>query len=226
MQLYLNSCILDEIKEINEWGILDGVTMNPTMVAKFGGDYVANFKAICKMVTCPVFAQVVSTDKKGIIEEAKKMNSLGDKVIVKIHTNIEGIKAITALKDSTDIKICATSIHSVIEAMTVARAGADHAAIFLGLLGEADEHSTTELIKGVVELYRHAEGCQTKIMTAGRSLRQIVEGFKLGADEMTASPAMWKMFLDNSFSKGPLELLHQGLEGQIRRTELDYGLKA
>jgi len=193
--------MLDEIKEINEWGILDGVTMNPTMVAKFGGDYVANFKAICKLVTCPVFTQVVSTEKKGIIEEAKRIASLGDKVVVKIHTNIEGIKAISTLKETTDIQICATAIHSVIEAMTVAAAGADHAAIFLGLLGEADEHSTTELILGVKEVYANADGVDTKIMTAGRSLRQIVEGFRVGADEMTASYSMWKMFMDNSFTK-------------------------
>lgn len=214
MQLFLNSCMLDEIKEINEWGIVDGVTMNPTMVAKFGGDYVANFKAICKTVSCPVFAQVVSTEKKAIIEEAKKLASLGEKVVVKIHTNIEGIKAMAALKDSTDIQICATAIHSVIEAITVARAGADHAAIFLGLLGEADEHSTTDLIVGVKEVYANADDVHTRIMTAGRSLRQIVEGFKVGADEMTASASMWKMFLANSFSQDRWDAFSKDWKGK------------
>lgn len=201
MKLFLNSCVLDEIKEINEWGYLGGVTMNPTMVSKLGGNFVTKFTEICKSVSCPVFAQVVSTESDKIVEEAKILASLGERVIVKIHANVEGMKAITTLKEHTDIEVCATAIHSVIEAINVAAAGADHAAIFLGLLGEVDEHSTTKLIQDIKDVYKNAVGIETKIMTAGRSLRQIVEGFKVGADEMTASYQLWKQFFANAFTE-------------------------
>lgn len=193
--------MLDEIREINNWGYLGGITMNPTMVAKFRGDYVANLQTICTEVTCPVFAQVVSTTSAEIVEEAKRLASLGDHVVVKIHTSNEGLKAITTLKSSTDINVCATSVHSVIEAINVAAAGADHVAVFLGLLGEVDEHSTTELIKDIKAVYSHANDVHTKIMAACRSLRQIVESFKAGADEMTAAYVLWKQFLNNPFTK-------------------------
>ena len=199
MEFYLNSCVLDEVKEINEWGILDGVTMNPSMMAAVGGDFKKIFTDICKTVSCKVFSQVTSTDADTMVEEAKIINSLGDNVVVKVQTSIEGIKAMKKIKETTDIEICATAIHTTMEALTVAKAGADHAAIFLGLLGEADERSTNDLMQGVMEAYM-AAGIETRVMTAGRSLQQIVDGFRMGADEMTCAYSMWKLFFANSYT--------------------------
>ena len=90
MELYLNSCVPEEVEEIASWGILDGVTMNPTMVAAKGGDFVANFKRICSIFPTRVFTQVVSRSADAMVEEAKHLNSLGPNVAVKIHANVEG----------------------------------------------------------------------------------------------------------------------------------------
>ncbi len=199
MEFFLNSCNLEEIKEIYDWGILDGVTMNPTMLSALKGDFKTNFKNICDAVPVKVFAQVVAPDAKTMFEEAKIINSLGDNVVVKVQTSIEGLKAVKMIKQTTDIEVCSTAIHSVIEAIAAAKAGADHVAIFLGLLGEADERPVTDLMAGVINSFQEAE-FSTKIMTAGRSLQQITEGFSMGAHEMTASYKLWKLIMSNYFT--------------------------
>ena len=200
MEFFLNSCEIEEIEEIYDWGILDGVTINPTMIAVHGGDFVKNFKTICRAVPVKVFAQVVSQKRNDIVEEAGKLHSLGDNVVVKIHCNVEGIKAISSLKATTEIPVCATAIHSIIEGLSAARAGADHVAVFLGLLGEADERPTSAVIEGISQAFR-VGNVSTKIMTAGRSLQQVVDGFRVGAHEMTCSYKIWKLFLANSFTR-------------------------
>ena len=200
MEFFLNSCSIDEIKEIYDWGILDGVTMNPSMLAAQGGDYLATFGTICRTVPVKIFAQVLSRSTSDIVNEARMLRSLGENVVVKIHTNIEGVRAITRLKSSTDIPVCATAIHSVIEGLAAAKAGADHVALFLGLLGEADERPVTALVRATVEALS-AAGLPTRIMVAGRSLQQIVDGFRVGAHEMTCAYKLWKLFFANSFTR-------------------------
>lgn len=199
MEYYLNSCVVEEVEEIFDWGILDGVTMNPTMMAAQGGDFVETFTAICRVAPVKVFAQVVSSKAPSIVEEAKRLSALGGNVVVKIHCSVEGIKAIARLKETTDIVTCATAIHSIVEALAVAKAGADHVAVFLGLLGEADERPTSVLIQGIVEAFKECE-LPARVMAAGRTLQQIVDGFRAGADEMTCSYKLWKLFFQNKFT--------------------------
>ena len=196
MNLFLNSCQIEEIKEIMKWGILDGVTMNPTMVAALNTDFVANTREICKLVgDTPVFAQVVSTEAEDIIKEGKALASISDNIIVKVQTNPEGLQGMIGLK-AEGIQVCATAVHSVMEAIAVERAGADHIAIFIGLLGEVDEHSTGDLIATIRAIYDRSGG-STKIMAAVRSLNQLVEAAKSGADEMTVAYKIWSLFFEN-----------------------------
>lgn len=196
MKFFLNSCEPDEIREIADWGILDGVTMNPTMVAAINRDYVKNIREILRIVPDrEVFAQVVASKAEGIIEEAKALAGIDKNIVVKIHTNAEGTKAIRKLKES-GIRTCATGIHSVIECLAMERAGADHVALFLGLLGEVDEHSTDALVADTRQAYDHASA-KTKIMAAVRSVNQLVRGACYGADEMTAPYKIWKLFFQN-----------------------------
>jgi len=199
MDFFLNSCNLNEIQEIYDWGILDGVTMNPTMLSALKGDFRKNFENICKAVPVRVFAQVVAPDAATMVKEAKIINSLGDNVVVKVQTSVEGLKATRILKDTTDIEVCNTAIHSVLEAIAAAKAGADHVAIFLGLLGEADERPVGDLMEGIISSFQEAQ-FNTKIMTAGRSLQQLAEGFSMGAHEMTASYKLWRLMMSNFYT--------------------------
>jgi transaldolase len=198
MKFFLNSCDLKEIREIADWGILDGITMNPTMVAALNRDYVKNIREICDMVDVPVFAQVVSVQAEAIVDEAKALAALDKKIVVKIHTNAQGTKAINMLRAS-GIDTCATGMHTVIEALVAERAGAGHIAMFVGLLGEVDEQSTDGLISGTRKAFDNAKS-STQIMAAVRSVNQLVQAACLGADEMTAPYKIWKLFYQNNYT--------------------------
>lgn len=195
MKLYLNSCEPAEIREIAQWGILDGVTMNPTMVAALNRDYVRNLKEICAIADMDVFAQVVSEGAAKMVEEAKTLAALHPRVIVKVQTNADGVQAISQLK-KIGIRTCATAIHSTLEAIAAAKAGADHAAIFIGLLGEVDENPTDQLIATIREIYDQHD-LPTQLMAAVRSASQLVQSLAAGADEITAPPSVWKLFFQN-----------------------------
>ena len=195
MKLYLNSCEPAEIREIAQWGILDGVTMNPTMVAAINRDYVRNLKEICAIADMDVFAQVVAERADTMVEEAKALAALHPRVIVKVQTSAEGVRAIRQLK-AAGIRTCATAIHSTLEAIAAAKAGADHAAIFIGLLGEVDENPTDQLIATIREIYDQHD-LPTQLMAAVRSASQLVESLAAGADEITAPPSVWKLVFQN-----------------------------
>lgn len=195
MKLYLNSCEPADVREISRWGILDGVTMNPTMVAALNRDYVRNLKEICAIADMDVFAQVVSEGAEQMVAEAKALAAIHPRIIVKVQTNAEGVRAMTELKRA-GIRTCATAIHSVLEAVAVARAGADHAAIFIGLLGEVDENPTDQIVGTIRSIYDR-QRLPTQLMAAVRSAAQLVQSLAAGADEITAPPAVWKLFFQN-----------------------------
>jgi transaldolase len=195
MKLYLNSCEPAEIREIAQWGILDGVTMNPTMVAALHRDYVRNLQEICAIAEMEVFAQVVAEKAEQMVEEAKALAALHPRVIVKVQTNADGVQAIRQLRQA-GIRTCATAIHSTLEAVAVGRAGADHAAIFIGLLGEVDEKPPDQLIATIRQLYDQ-QRITTQIMAAVRSPAQLVQSLASGAQEITAPFSVWKLFFQN-----------------------------
>jgi transaldolase len=199
MKFLLNSCEVKEIQEIADWGFLDGVTMNPTMVAALNRDYVKNLKDICSIVDIPVFAQVVSTLPEKIVEEAKALSAIDKKIVVKVHMNAQGTKAIRRLKE-LGIPSCATGMHTVVEALAAERAGAGHVAMFVGLLGEVDEAGTDDLIAGTREAFDKAKS-GTQIMAAVRSINQLVQAARLGADEMTAPTKIWRLIFENGYTK-------------------------
>ena len=200
MRLYLNSCKLNEVEEAATWPHLGGITMNPTMVAKENYDFVESFKTICKMVPdIPVFAQVISTDPDQILQEGRALSRMGDNVVVKVVTTDFGIAGMKLLKEE-GIPVCATCIHSVIEAIPVGAIGVDHIAVFVGLLGEVSELPVSDLLRNIVTLYEK-QGIDTKIMIAARSINQLVEGYIAGATESTCSFDLWKQFFTNSFTQ-------------------------
>ena len=200
MRLFLNSCNLKEIEEAKDWAHLGGITMNPAMVAKEKYNFKEELIKICQMVPdLPVFAQVVSDSPNAILEEGKALASISDNITVKVITNEKGIGGMKLLKKA-GIPVCATCVHSVIEAIAVGAVGVDHIAVFVGLLGEVSEQSVADLLQKTVEVYRQG-ALPTKVMTAARSINQIVDGYVNGADESTCSFGLWKQFLNNNFTQ-------------------------
>ena len=200
MRLFLNSCNLSEIEEAKDWAHLGGITMNPAMVAKEKYNFKEALSQICRMVPeLPVFAQVISDSPEAILEEGKALASISENITVKVITNEKGIGGMKLLKQA-GIPVCATCVHSVIEAIAVGAVGVDHAAIFVGLLGEVSEQPVGDLLQNTVKVYQQS-GLQTKVMTAARSISQIVDGYICGADESTCAYGLWKQFLKNNFTQ-------------------------
>jgi transaldolase len=200
MRLFLNSCVLEEIEEIAAWGILGGLTMNPTMLSQVKTDYVGHLKTICSMVDdIPVLAQVVSTTPQAILEEGKALASINPKIVVKVHTNPAGIQGMRLLK-AAGVKVCATAIHSVVEAIVAAEAGVDHVAVFVGLLGELDENPPNQLLVAMRRAFDNSDSA-ARLLCAGRSVNQIVEAAVAGADEATCAYKIWKHFLSNAYTQ-------------------------
>ena len=156
MKFFIDTANIDEIKEINSWGILSGVTTNPTLIAKEGKVFEDVISEIAKIVPGPVSAEVISTNSQGMIKEAIKLKDIGDNVIIKIPMTEEGLKAVSFLSKN-GIKTNVTLVFSVSQAILAARAGATYISPFLGRLDDIGVNSK-ELIGNISKIPMTEEG--------------------------------------------------------------------
>ncbi len=184
MKFFIDTADLDEIREANELGILDGVTTNPSLCAKIG---VVNFHEhiakICEIVKGDVSAEVVSTEYDGIMSEAHVLAKIADNVVVKVPLIKDGIKAIKSLTDE-GIKTNCTLCFSSTQALIAAKAGATYISPFVGRL---DDISTDgmQLIEDIVTIYSNY-GYKTEVLAASiRHPMHVVEAARIGADVAT-----------------------------------------
>lgn len=184
MKFFIDTADLDEIREANDMGVLDGVTTNPTLISRVGvTDFDAHIAKICEIVDGDVSAEVVATDYEGMMEEAHHVAKIADNVVVKIPLIKEGIKAIKSLS-SEGIKTNCTLCFSPTQALVAAKAGATYISPFLGRL---DDISTDgmQLIAEIVTIYQNY-GLQTEVLAASiRHPMHVVEAAKIGADVVT-----------------------------------------
>ncbi|MBU0697144.1 MAG: fructose-6-phosphate aldolase, partial [Bacteroidetes bacterium] len=187
MKFFIDTANLDQIKEAQDLGILDGVTTNPSLMAKEGisGDakVMQHYKDICAIVDNNVSAEVISTDFDGMIKEGKKLAALDDKIVVKIPMIKDGVKALKYFSDA-GIRTNCTLIFSAGQALLAAKAGANYVSPFLGRLDDigADSFGLVEDIRLIFDNY----GYETEILAASiRNSVHIVECAKIGADVMT-----------------------------------------
>lgn len=187
MQFFIDTANLDQIQEAKELGILDGVTTNPSLMAKegiVGTDNVLNhYKKICDITTGDVSAEVISTDFAGMIEEGKRLSEIADNIVVKVPMILEGIKAIRWFTDN-DISTNCTLVFSPGQAILAAKAGATYLSPFIGRVDDITWEGMT-LIKDIAEIYA-IQGYMTNILAASvRSPLHIVQAAKNGADVVT-----------------------------------------
>ena len=184
MKFFIDTADLDEIREANDMGVLDGVTTNPTLISRVGvTDFDAHIAKICEIVDGDVSAEVVSTDYEGMLEEAHHVAKIADNVVVKIPLIKEGIKAIKTLSDE-GIKTNCTLCFSPTQALVAAKAGATYISPFLGRL---DDISTDgmQLIAEIVTIYENY-GYETEVLAASiRHPMHVVEAAQIGADVVT-----------------------------------------
>jgi transaldolase len=153
MQLYLDTGNIKEIKEIADWGILDGVTTNPSLLAKEKdfGDYRSLLKEICEIVKGPVSAEVTAPDIEGMIRQAKILSEISEYIVVKIPCVPEGLKATTMLFEE-GIPVNMTLVFSPLQALLAANAGATYVSPFVGRLDDIGHEGIEEVAK-IIDIY-------------------------------------------------------------------------
>lgn len=184
---FIDTANLDQIKEAKDLGILDGVTTNPSLMAKEGitGDanVVKHYKTICDIVQGPVSAEVISTDFKGMIEEGKRFADLDENIVVKVPMIKDGIKAISWFTEH-DIPTNCTLVFSSAQAILAAKAGATYLSPFIGRVDDISWDGVG-LIREIAEIYS-IQGYETLILAASiRNAKHIVDSAKAGADVVT-----------------------------------------
>lgn len=188
MLFFIDTANLDQIKEAKDLGILDGVTTNPSLMAKEGisgeANVIAHYKTICEIVQGPVSAEVISTDFKGMVEEGKKLAALDENIVVKVPMIKDGVKAIRWFTDN-DIKTNCTLVFSSGQAILAAKAGATYLSPFLGRIDDISWDGM-DLIKEIADIYA-IQGYETLILAASiRSSRHIIDAARSGADVITS----------------------------------------
>lgn len=187
MKFFIDTASLSQIKEAEALGILDGVTTNPSLMAKEGikgeANILKHYVTICEMVKGPVSAEVISTDFKGIVEEGKKLAALHSNIVVKVPMIPEGVKAIKWFTDN-GIKTNCTLVFSAAQAILAAKAGAAMVSPFIGRIDDGNWDGV-QLIGQIVHIYR-TYGFRTEVLAASiRSSLHIVRCAEAGADIAT-----------------------------------------
>jgi len=189
VKIFIDTANLDEIKKAKELGLVDGVTTNPTLLAKQGEKTEVLIRKISKEVKGPVNVEVTGTTCEEMVKEAKIMATWGDSITIKIPINHEGLKTVRALS-SEGIMTTVTLIFSASQAILAAKAGATFACPFLGRLDDIGFNGL-ELIRQIREIYNNYPSIETQIIVASvRNPIHVIEAGMLGAEIVTIPPAI------------------------------------
>ena len=200
MKFYLDTANLAQISRLNQMGLVDGVTTNPTLVSKEPGDFEDIIVAICKEVKGPVSAEAVSTDHDGIVKEAKRLHSLAPNVVVKIPIIPEGLRA-TKTVSALGIPVNMTLVFSANQGLLAAKAGASYISPFIGRLDDVGQRGM-EVVEDLVKI-RDNYGLKAQVLVGSiRHPQHVLEAAKIGADIATMPPEvmekMWQHPLTDS----------------------------
>ena len=188
MKLFVDTGNLKEIEPFAALGIIDGVTTNPSLMARESGDPRKILKQICELVQGPVSAEVVATDAAGMIREGRELAALDTHIVVKVPFTKDGVKTCKALA-SEGTRVNVTLIFSATQAWLAAKAGAAYVSPFVGRL---DDIGTTgmNLIREIVDIFDNFDFTTEVLVASVRSPIHIVESARMGADVVTVPPAV------------------------------------
>ena len=183
MKFFIDTANIDEIKEANDMGMVDGVTTNPSLIAKEGRDFEEIIKEICEIVDGPISAEVVSTDTEGMLEEARKLSKIHNNIVVKIPMLVDGLKATRKLTEE-GIKTNVTLVFSPLQALMAAKAGATYVSPFIGRLDDIAQEGLL-LVEQIVEIYSNYAFDTEIIVASIRNPLHVLESALMGADIAT-----------------------------------------
>ncbi len=183
MKIFIDTANLDEIRKANDWGIIDGVTTNPTLVAKEKRDFKEIVREIIHMVDGPISVEAISMDADGMVNEAVEMSEWAQNIVVKIPMIPEGLKAVKIL-DRRNIMTNVTLVFSVNQALLAAKAGATYVSPFIGRLDDIG-HDGMQIVRDMVTIFDKYD-FKTKIIVASiRHPLHVIEAAKTGAQVAT-----------------------------------------
>ena len=183
MKIFIDTANIKEIREANSWGVVDGVTTNPSLAAKEGGDFIHLIKEIAAIVDGPISAEVISLDAEGMLTEARDLARIHRNIVIKIPLTSEGLKAVKVLSGE-GVKTNVTLCFSPTQALMAAKAGATYISPFVGRLDDISE-TGMGLVRDIKQIYSNY-GFKTQIIVASvRNPLHVVEAAKIGADVAT-----------------------------------------
>ncbi|NOX33881.1 MAG: fructose-6-phosphate aldolase [Deltaproteobacteria bacterium] len=183
MKFFIDTANIDQIKDANNMGMVDGVTTNPSLIAKEDGEFKEIIADICKIVKGPVSAEVISLEYDGMVKEARDLAKIADNIAVKIPMTVEGLKAVKTLSDE-GIKTNVTLVFSALQALMAAKAGATYVSPFVGRLDDLAEEGMG-LVEEIVQIFDNYDFDTKVIVASVRSPLHVLDSALMGADIAT-----------------------------------------
>lgn len=203
MKIFIDTANLEHIREINSWGILDGVTTNPTLVAKEGRGFEDIIRDICSIVDGDISAEAVSMDADGMVKEARELSKMHKNVVVKIPMTAEGLKAVKVLSGES-IRTNVTLVFSSNQALLAAKAGATYVSPFVGRLDDIN-HTGMDLVRDIVEIF-DVHGFHTQVIAASiRHPLHVTEAALAGAHVATIPYDILKKMVRHNLTDAGIE---------------------
>lgn len=203
MQFFIDTADVEEIREANSLGVLDGVTTNPSLIAKSGRKFRDVIEEVCEIVDGPVSAEVIAVDKDGIVKEGRELAKIAPNIVVKVPLITEGIKALKVLSGE-GIKTNVTLCFSSVQALLAAKNGATYISPFIGRLDDIN-HEGMEGIREIRQIYDNY-GYETKILAASiRGTLHIRDAALVGADVVTVPFSIFQKIIKHPLTDIGLE---------------------
>ena len=204
MEFFLDTADVDSIRELSETGLIDGVTTNPSLVAKSGKDFFTILKDISKIVSGPISAEVTALESNGMIAEGEKLAKIAKNIVIKLPLTQEGLKAckkLTKKKIKTNVTLC----FSPAQALIAAKSGATYISPFVGRLDDIGENGM-ELIQKIKDIYSNYPKLNTKILVASvRNMEHVAQAAMIGADVVTLPPKTLEELYEHPLTKKGLD---------------------
>jgi transaldolase len=183
MKLFIDTANLDEIREANSLGVLDGVTTNPSLIAKEGADIHARIKEICEIVDGPISAEVVATEWEEMVEEGRNLSAIHENVVVKVPVGVPGLRATKKMcEENIDTNV--TLIFNPAQALLAAKAGASFVSPFVGRMDDISQHGM-EVVGDIVRIFQNYDFLTQVLVASVRSPIHLLEAAAMGADVAT-----------------------------------------
>ena len=210
MKLFIDSGNIRDIETLAAIGIIDGVTTNPTLLAREPGDYRANLKKICQIVQGPVSGEVTATDFAGMMQQGREIANIDDHMVVKVPLTRDGIKSCKALSGE-GIRVNVTLCFSAAQALLAAKAGATYISPFVGRLDDIATNGM-ELIREIVDIYGNYAFATEVLVASCRHPIHVVESARMGAHVATCPPAVIDQMFNHPLTNIGLEKFLQDWE--------------